>query len=166
MPVIDIASYIKRKEASQKIKIHNPKGKGVYKVWRYGDLNGLRPKGHPTVFTYGPRGKVLLEIGQVWVEIHNGILWRVNELDTRHDGTYKVTLGLYYHPKRNDRMLAETTLRLNMEIWDVVGQKRSELLTKLKRCINAGEGKAFGITSLDAAARFFGLDPKTGERID
>lgn len=167
MTVVNLASYkeAKRKEEDE-ATTHKPVGKGKYKMWRLSELKGLRPKGHPEVLKRGKKGKVFLGVGQVWVEPHNGALWCINKLELRKDGKHTVTLGMYYHPIRQDRVIAESTLRLCMDIWDVAEVKILKAFKKLEASIKEGEGAPYGMNSIESAARFFGIDPHSGHRIE
>lgn len=122
-------------------------------------LRGRRPLGHPEV-KRGPRGRVLLAPKQVWVE-GTGTLWVLESLRPVRDGFYPYNVTLVrYDGAPGARILAEHTFRSYMEVWEDAVQSRKHLASKLKD----GDPHPFG--SNEAAAKFFGIDPDTGNRVD
>lgn len=136
----------------------NEDGQKTYRFWRLDDLAGYRPHRHPEEINYGVRGKVLLALGQVWVEYHNDKLWVVNTLTLRPDGKYNVLLTVYKNSEMV-RLVSESTLRSKMEIWEEAVAARKELAKSLQKIVARQGGGSDLFT-------FFGLDLLTGNRID
>lgn len=130
-------------------RINNtPRKRGMY--WHMADLGGHRPTGHPTL-KRGPRGKVLLELGQVWVEPHNDELWVIDEIKKVRDAFYPHDVLLIRYQGCVVRKIAESSLRSGFQVWDDAIASRKVIMAKLAR---AG-----------ASPAFFGLN-KNGDRID
>lgn len=125
--------------------------------WRAIDLRGEPPENHPLVL-YGKRGKALIAIGQVWVELHTQHLYRVVKLIEARETFYPYDVVFSaYKDDSSIRFLAEATFRLTMRVWDIFERERSETIRKLNQAAEAEQ------SSLGAG--FFGLD-QYGYRID
>ncbi len=140
-----------------------PRAKGA--PWRYGDLKGQTPLGHAGV-KHGPRGKVLLIEDQVWVELHNERLWVVAEKWVARETFYPHNVLLLAYRGSEVRMMAETSLRSTMRVWDEWANFKQELMTKFDYCAmndpnSPWRGRPDALT---LARKHFGLDAK-GNRI-
>lgn len=134
--------------------------------WRVVDLLGQAPQGHVRA-TYGPRGRVIMAPGQVWVEGHNQRLWVIRSMSInkkRKGSLYPSDVVLRAYRGREERMLAETSVRLGMQVWEVYLQARKDLMAKLVYASEHDPSSPFK-GQPQAALRFFGLDSE-GNRID
>lgn len=134
--------------------------------WRVVDLLGQPPKGHKAP-TYGPRGRVLMAPGQVWVEGHNQRLWVIKSMTLnkkRKGSLYPNDVVLRAYRGRQLRALAETGVRMGMQVWEVYLVSRKELMEKLAYLSERDPGSPFKGRP-QAALNFFGFDVQ-GNRID
>lgn len=134
---------------------------------RLADLKGQRPRGHPVV-KYTPHGRVIIALGQVWVVMHSSELWMVRRIVTQQTGKRRIFLSRYQH-RSITLEYAEASFRTHLAVWEEAVKHLRELMSKVHQDIEAGAGKAWGITpsNVDYVLRnFFGVDPVTGERID
>jgi hypothetical protein len=147
-----------------------PRKKG--QPWRFVDLQGERPRGHPKKIDHGPRGQVIAAVGQVWVMGHNQELWTIVEIKTcRYRG--KLYPGRFLlQPYLSRRPfppwdIGEQTFRGNLTIWDNFGAEMRALIEKLNRASQRDPQSLWrGNSAGGAGARaFFGLDAD-GSRID
>ncbi len=130
---------------------------------RLGDLQGKRPQGHPEL-RRSPRGKISLDLGQVWVELHTQDLYVIRGLSLRSDGKkHNVSLSRYGR-NEPERSLSETSLRQTMRVWEDAVELFAQCMKKVCKAIEDGEGKPFGMTNVDDAAEFFGVGSKNGQR--
>jgi hypothetical protein len=133
--------------------------------WTYGQLNGGRPLGHPDL-KRGPRGKVLLDENQVWVELHNQRLWVVAEKWKVRDTFYPHNLFLLSYRGSEVRVLAESGLRATMRVWDEWAEFSRECMEKFDYCAQHDPGSPWcgQPNAVELARNHFGLDAK-GNRI-
>ena len=134
-------------------------GKKPY--WRIVDLLGKKPRGH-TPPSYGPRGRVLMAKGQVWVEGHNQRLWVVSKMVRRRQRKgslypHDVTLAAYRGAET--RTMCEASVRLNMSVWDIHAADQARLMRRLENAAARGSHPSCVVRS------FFGFD-REGNRID
>lgn len=128
-----------------------------WRAYRLGDLAGARPRGHPKVIPRGPRGRIRLEVGQVWVEIHGEKLWVIRYLEPRTQGRYWVYLSLYGRDETSYD-LSSLTLKQIMKIWDEAAPFFRSTVEHMKKVAFLCGGDPI------QAVKFFGVDPQTGER--
>ena len=102
------------------------------KQWCFADLNGKRPQGHPEV-KFGPRGKVELAKGQVWVETHTQQLFVVTQIVVARKNFYRLDVMAqgYRQGPGTCYPYSEANFRSQFEVWDSFGQSRKELMKKL-----------------------------------
>lgn len=139
-------------------------GKKPY--WRVIDLLGKKPRGHVSP-RYGPRDRVLMARGQVWVEGHNQRLWVIGHMaknKKRKGSLYPHDVTLVAYRGNEERTLAETSVRLSMQVWEVYLIEHKLLMKKLAHASDHDPQSPFK-GQPDAARNFFGLDPQ-GNRID
>jgi hypothetical protein len=134
---------------------------------RLADLAGKRPRGHPKL-ERTERGRVLLALGQVWVERHSSELWVIREMVIQPNGKARVYLSRY-----GSRAVVydygEANFRSNMAVWEQAVAEGQALVAKVRQMIEDGAGQGFGHTPKNVSrvlSEFFGIDPVTGERID
>lgn len=141
--------------------------------WKFADLQGKRPRGHPKKIKHGPRGKVLQAVGQVWVMGHNQELWTVVQIIEAH-WYHKVLYPARFllQPYLSRRTfppwnIGEQTFRQNLTIWDDFAAEMSELMEHLNRAIQHDPQSPWqGRDDGGAAGRaFFGFDAD-GNQID
>lgn len=134
--------------------------KGVWYMW-LGPEQGRRPTGHPPV-KRGPRGKALLEIGQVWVELHTMMLWEVCSFEiARAHPCYPHDVEIRHYRGTWREWPAEMTLRHKMRVWEEAEEFNCDLREK------ADLAARFDVTSpwrgtelaVESAQSFFGRDP-------
>ncbi len=121
---------------------------------------GKKPKGHPPL-ERGPRGKVLLAVNQVWVELHTGMLWVVRSIEkTRKHPSYPHDVGFTpYHKGHYQRILAEMTFRQTMQVWEDAIQFRIDLGVKVNYAARQDPKSPFrGRGAAESARAFFGID--------
>jgi hypothetical protein len=94
------------------------------------DLLGRKPGGHPAPI-YGPRGRVLMARGQVWVEEHTQRLWVIRAITKRKGRACSHDVVLVAYKGKETRMLAEATVRLRMSVWDAFAARRDRRMKKL-----------------------------------
>ena len=94
------------------------------RVRTFGELQGRRPKGHPEVVNFGPRGQVEIASKQVWVDRYTQTLYivkrviRVDRVFYPHD----VVFVRYTQKKSGYRQrLSEANFRQQYEVWDSFG---------------------------------------------
>lgn len=113
--------------------------------WRVVDLLGKRPRGHISP-AYGPRGRVIMAPGQVWVEGHNQRLWVIRKMTSnkkRKGSLYPHDIVLCAYRGKEMRCLAETGVRLNMRIWEVHSKEMKETMDKLAYLADRPTGAVF-----------------------
>ncbi|MBP7770522.1 MAG: hypothetical protein KA066_01265 [Candidatus Pacebacteria bacterium] len=137
--------------------------------WRVVDLRGKKPSGHVAPM-YGPRGRVLMARGQVWVERHNQRLWVIGFIaknPKRKDSLYPNDVTLIAYRGSEERTLAETSVRLQMDVWEVHLTEHKALMEKLDRLSRDDPGSPWhGRSDATQRARnFFSFDAQ-GNRID
>jgi hypothetical protein len=141
-----------------------PKPRGI--PWKMIHLRGKRPYKHPRVLKRGLRGKVLLEVGQVWVMNHNQRLWRVAHIVLARDGTYPLQVTAIEYRGTEHWTVSEQNFRGCADIWDVHVADMRRLMDKLLHSTDTDPHSPFrrrgGRTS---ALKFFGLDSE-GNRVD
>jgi len=134
--------------------------------WRFKDLQGGRPQGHPAHIERGPKGRIILAVGQVWVEGHTQNLVVIRELWVARNTFYPhdVVFAPYLN-KCEAHCLAETTFRMTHEIWDTWGDSQKHLMEKLERMSATDPQSPFrNFPDPGASAEaFFGLD-RNGNR--
>lgn len=134
--------------------------------WRVIDLLGKAPDRHVPP-QYGPRGRVLMARGQVWVEGHSQRLWVVKSMTLnkkRKGSLYPHDVVLVAYRGREERKLAETGVRMSMSVWEVYLVERARLMKKLAHASEHDPQSPFKGRP-KAARDFFGLDSE-GNRID
>ncbi|MDP3958206.1 MAG: hypothetical protein Q8Q36_01935 [bacterium] len=122
-----------------------------FRCYKPADIGGERPRGHRPP-KYGPRGGVILGVGQVWVEVGLQHMWVIAALERRRDGKHTVHLRPYRCFSLT-RTVSETTLRMCFMVWEKDKKDTEELAEDMRRWHPGWRG-------------FFGLDPETGNRID
>lgn len=135
--------------------------------WRTIDLKGRRPSGHPAP-EYGPRGRVKLAIGQVWVECHSQELYVVKDLVDARCSLYSYDVVLIaYKRERIQRVLAEATIRCTMQVWDRFESERRKRVSELCELAEYDPESPWRGTKTagSRALAFFGMD-EDGYRID
>jgi hypothetical protein len=129
--------------------------------WKFADLRGQRPDSHPAV-KRGPKGRVLPEYGQVWVEAHTQLLVRITDLYEARKGFYPYNVVFApYGPSFDAKCLAETTFRQTHEIWDTWGDSQKKYLIEKLGRLSATDPQSPFRNFPDPAASaeaFFGLD--------
>lgn len=130
------------------------------------DLGGRKPQGHPAL-RRGPAGKALVALKQVWVEGHSQELWRIIGLKRARDTIYPHDVMVRRYRGKEVRIFAETTLRLNMQVWDDWGPAMEELMDKLYHMSAHDPESPFKKDPQPGASgrAFFGLD-ENGYRKD
>lgn len=128
-----------------------------WRAYRLGDLAGARPRGHPKVIPRGPRGGIRLTVGQVWVDLHGETLWVIRYLEPQAQGRYRVHLSLYERDEISYE-LSSLTLKQIMKIWDEAASFFRGAVEHMKKVAFLRGGDPI------KAAKFFGVDPQTGER--
>ena len=167
-----VYSFPKKAKAARKSRSDKPgwyreDGKKKWRMYTLTHLEGKRPLCHPNKIPKTPKGKVILEVGQVWVCMGPGTLEVIERLTRRKDGLYTVTLKAYRAPPSiYQHIIAERTLRSCYRVYDAYIKELAITLETLKASIEAGEGRPFGITTFAQASQFFGINPETGVRID
>lgn len=131
---------------------------------------GQHPRGHPPV-SRGPRGKVLLAINQVWVESYSDMLWVVRGFKRIRNRRYQsyqydVELAPYYRG-RQKKIIAESTFRGRMKVWEDAIQFRIDLCARVDYSAKNDPESPFRgrDNAVEAARKFFGVD-RYGNRID
>lgn len=125
------------------------------------DLLGRPPVGHPEI-RRGPRGGVILDVGQVWVAITSEEeLWVIisTELTARR-GTYKHNVVLAPFSARDPkfhRKLSEQTFRYTMRVWDDYIEPQMIRIRELTQLAESG-GRTY-----QELCKFLDLNPVTGE---
>jgi len=137
--------------------------------WRIIDLLGKKPRGHVAP-KYGPRGRVLMARGQVWVELHNQRLWVIGFIaknPSRKGSLYPNDITLIAYRGSEERTLAETTVRQTMRVWEVHLKEHKETMEKLDRLSQSDPTSPWqGRRDATQRARnFFSFDAQ-GNRID
>lgn len=115
------------------------------------DLEDSRPVKHPTL-QFGPRGKVLLDTDQVWVDSMS-VLWVIRSLEIKNRGKRnertRVYVGPYLAEPHVLHSFAESTFRKLMRVWDVEAKHRQECYQDwIAECERRN------------------VDPETGDRIE
>lgn len=129
-----------------------------WQPYKFSDLAGGRPIGHPKQVPRGPRGGVQLAVGQVWVDLCTDELWVIRQLELRMN-RFQVHLS-YYRSLAVIKSISSVQVKGMMRIWDDAAQYFRDIARKL-----VGEAKSLGIDPVKAA-RYFGIDPETGEIVD
>jgi len=119
---------------------------------------------------YGPRGRVIMVRGQVWVEIHTQQLWvvrRMTKNKKRAGSMYPHDVELVAYRGSEERTLAETTVRMCMRVWEDYLVFNKETMEKLDRLSHSDPTSPWqGRHDATRQARnFFSFDAK-GNRID
>lgn len=102
--------------------------------WKFCHLRGLRPPEHPEVL-YGPRGKVLIAPGQVWVSVHSEEMvvitriFRARRSHYPHDVVYKP----YHGSDMQLSCVSEATFRMSNKVWEEYVIFLKNLTIKLNR---------------------------------
>ena len=125
---------------------------------------GKKPRGHPRV-KRAKRGKVIVGVGQVWVEIHTDALWQIAEITYNNNGD---ALDIFLRPYRCRTIMkgvSEKGLRLCFQVWEKAMESKSVLTEKVAKALRSGEGKALGL-SIESGFAFLGIDPFSGFRKD
>ncbi len=151
-----------RKSARQARPKPGWNGSGTNRRWeayRFVDLGGKRPIGHPAV-ERGPRGGIRLAERQVWISLHDQRLWVIQWLEPQAGGRHRVALMPYRFSGGEcfPWEISSLTLRSSLRIWDDVGRVLATTAAKL-RTAALDRGIDPGRTGV-----FFGIDPTTGER--
>lgn len=121
-------------------------------VHRLSDLGRAKPVGHPSL-QYTRNGKVLLQEQQVWVELGTDMLWRIIRLTAIRASQYPFDVAIAaYGNKGHVRIIAEQTLRTQMEVWEEAVQSRKQLPALLHHS--------------QPWMEYFQVDPETGQRTD
>ncbi len=160
------AVKIKPRRRRRRVKRRPKKAAGP---WRFADLQGRRPRGHSKI-KYGPRGRVLMALDQVWVDGATQELWVVHDLvpvKHRKGSLYPNDVLLIAYRGTRFWKLAETTVRLTMRVWDQEAPAREELMQKLNY-MSRHDPQSPWYGQKDAkrkAQKFFGLDAR-GNRND
>lgn len=126
-----------------------------------------RPKGHPQL-RRGPRGKAILDVGQVWVEIPTDMLWVVRSFwkGSAHPSyPHYVELTPYYRG-RYQYILSEASLRKNMQVWEDAIGFSADLMARVEFAAHNDPTSPWkGRQSAGIAARsFLGIDAQ-GNRL-
>ncbi|MDE2071401.1 MAG: hypothetical protein KGI70_01545 [Patescibacteria group bacterium] len=161
--VIYLAHHIARRQKT-KLKVRRKKLPPAIrreKLRVFKDLKGKRPKGHPKV-KRGKRGKVILQVGQVWVEGHTQRLWVLTDMAVARKSFYKHDVIMSAYKSSGFQIFSEATLRMTMTIWDDWGAEQKALMKKLTYMSeNDPESPWRGHIDAGKLARvFFGLDSK------
>lgn len=162
-----ILKFPENPAAVPKVKAENAPGwawdfvrsKKVYRLWKLSHLEGKRPSGHPKRISHGPRGRVLIERSQVWVESRGYLVVVVAY------GGGRVYFRDFRRRVNNYSDLSEQTFRGCYKIWEEAIENGIALAKKLRHIVENGEAKNF-FSSHESACSFFGMDPKTGTRVD
>jgi hypothetical protein len=105
--------------------------------WKLRHFGFNRPEEHPNI-AFGPRGRVIMEAGQVWVEDHTQKLWtvtymRINEARRHNSPLYPHDVTLKAFRGVETRSLAETSVRRSFTVWDAYIKRMVESRSKLRR---------------------------------
>ena len=125
------------------------------------DLLGRPPIGHPEI-RRGPRGGVILDVGQVWVAITpEEELWVIVSMElTERKGTYTHTVVIAPFSARDPkfhRKISEQTFRSTMHVWDDYIKPQVDRIHELTRLAESG-GRTY-----QELCKFLDLNPITGE---
>ena len=125
------------------------------------DLSGHPPIGHPEIMR-GPRGGVILDVGQVWVTITlEEELWVIVSIQrTVRKGTYKhdVTLAPFNNrDSKFHRKISEQTMRSTMHVWNDYIQPQVDRIERLTFLAESGD------RTYQELCKFLDLNPVTGE---
>jgi len=122
-----------REHRRRKERAREPRQRRQVGQYFYPDLRGKRPNGHPKV-QFGPRGKVLLQKGQVWVERHTKRLFVITQVVVAREGFYPhdVIVQGYRQGPHTSYPYSESNFRTQFEVWDTFGELGNVLVRKLE----------------------------------
>lgn len=132
---------------------------------RMSDMKNSPPEGHaPLVRTAGKKPR--FSRGQVWVEIGNDRVWRIREITHFGKGGRKLRFVLVpYSGDAASIELTELRLSQTMRVWEAAIRIKEKFIAQMRQDFDAGVW-ADQFSSFEEFARHFGIDTKTGFRID
>jgi hypothetical protein len=155
---------LRKPKAAPKHKWRKKKGE----PWRLPHLRGKRPRGHPKV-KYGPKGKVLIATGQVWVALHSQELMVVTQLIAARKTfyPYDVVFARYRSKSIYSDCIGEANFRASYKVWEDYLVFNKETMTKLAHLSRFDPESPWRghKDAEESALKFFGLDAD-GNRTD
>ena len=107
-----------------------------YGPWRAIDLRGRRPDGHPGA-PYGPNGRVILVVGQVWVECDSQRLYVIKQLDFTNSSLYSYDVAFEEYGRGGQiEIYPDEVFRSQMQVWDEFDSLRSASKVPRVRVVN------------------------------
>lgn len=102
-----------------------------------------RPEHMPEELNYTSRGKLLLELGQVWISNNSSTLWVIQGLLRVKQGCYENQVVLERYRGTYERVIAEKTLRSSYRIWQAFEDEQREITLASQQRIASKESNPF-----------------------